>query len=440
MQRHDGPHPCHILGVARSEMSDEDFRETIRSALIDHGLGNEDVSRWCYENVYYQSLGPTSDQYDELRERVDAIEGSNQLPGNRVFYLALPPRTFPGTIRSIGAVGLNDTPGWTRLVIEKPFGHDLASALALNDLVHGHFDESQIFRIDHYLGKETVQNLLVFRFANALFESVWHRGEIEQVEIAVHEQLGVGTRAGYYDDSGALRDMVQNHLTQLVSLVAMDAPTRFDAAAIRREKVKVLESIAPIDPGSVVFGQYDAGRVDGRSTPSYRDEEGVSAESSTETFVQLRLEVANWRWKGVPFILRTGKRLHEQRTKIVIRFRPAPVSVFQPFSSKSDVKPNVLIIRLQPDEGFDLSFEVKEPRPPLRLGTQTLRYRYRDGAGDDLPDAYETLLLDILQGDQTLFVHSDEVINSWKLYTPLLERDIPVHPYEAGSVGPDVMK
>lgn len=440
MLRHGDRRNCNILGAARSEMSDDAFRDSIRTALVDHGFGQEEVSAWCYENVYYQSLGPKSDDYSGLRDRIQAIERDQGLPGNRVYYLALPPKAFPGTIRSIGEEGLHESGGWTRLVIEKPFGQDLDSAIALNALVHTYFDESEVFRIDHYLGKETVQNLLVFRFANALFESVWHRGEIERVEIAVHEQLGVGTRAGYYDESGALRDMIQNHLTQLLSLVAMEAPTRFDADAIRREKIKVLESVAPIDPDSVVFGQYEAGRLDGQATPGYRDENGVSPTSTTPTFVELQLQVANWRWKGVPFVLRTGKRMHEQRTKIEIRFRPAPVSVFHPFEDTDRVKPNVLTITLQPDEGFDLDIEVKEPRPPLRLNTQTLRYRYRDGSNGELPDAYETLLLDVIQGDQTLFVHADEVINSWKLYTPLLEREIDVLPYAAGSRGPEIVE
>ncbi|MEX0599330.1 MAG: glucose-6-phosphate dehydrogenase, partial [Rhodothermales bacterium] len=330
---------------------------------------------------------------------------------------------------------LHESDGWTRLVIEKPFGHDLDSALELNALVHRYFDESQVFRIDHYLGKETVQNLLVFRFANALFESAWHRGQIRRVDIQVHEQVGVETRAGYYDQSGALRDMIQNHLTQLLSLVAVEAPSRFDADAIRQEKIKVLESVIPIRREDVVLGQYTAGRVDGQPVPSYRDEEGVSPSSDTETFVRLQLEIASWRWRGVPFVLETGKRMPEKRTRILIHFHPAPVSIFRPFEDTCDIRPNVLEITLQPDEGFELHFEVKKPRMPLRLATQTLHFQYDEVFGD-LPEAYETLLGDVLEGDQTLFVHADEVVNSWKLYTPILEADLPVHPYEPGSDGP----
>ncbi len=427
---------CHLLGVARSPLSDADFQREIREALAGAGFADDELAAWCDANIHYQSLGPRGDDYEDLARRITQLENAHQLTGSRVFYLALPPKAFPGTIEAIGETGLHESRGWTRLVIEKPFGRDLDSAEELNALVHRYFDESQIFRIDHYLGKETVQNLLVFRFANALFESAWHRGQIEEVEIAVHEKLGVGTRAGYYDESGALRDMIQNHLTQLLSLVGMEAPTRFDAASIRREKIKLLESVAPINPKDVIFGQYLDGSTDGEHVPDYRNEKGVAPNSKTETFVQLRLQIANWRWEGVPFILRTGKRMHEQRTQIAIRFKRAPVAIFQPFEATCDVQPNVLVIMLQPNEGFDLRFEVKQPRMPLRLDTQTLRFRYNE-AFERLPDAYETLLLDILQGDQTLFVHSDEVLNSWRLYTPLLEADIPVVPYPAGSGGPD---
>lgn len=451
MRRDDGLRRLHLLGTARSELSDADFRDQISQSLREAGFEESELSGWCADHVHYQSLGRSGDDYEALRQRMSAIESTAGLSGNRVYYLALPPKAFPGTIEGLGRAGLHDGGGdrspntagngtaaapWTRLVIEKPFGRDLESAVALNDLVHRYFDESQIFRIDHYLGKETVQNLLVFRFANALFESAWHRGQIDRVEISVHEKLGVETRAGYYDQSGALRDMIQNHLTQLLSLVAMEAPTRFTADSIRREKIKVLESIEPINPEDVVFGQYSAGKVDDERVVGYRDEDGVSSDSTTPTYVQIRLHVANWRWEGVPFILTTGKRMPERRTQIVIHFKRAPVSIFQPFEDTCDVQSNVLVIALQPNEGFDLQFEVKRPRMPLRLDSKTLRFRYGDEFGR-LPDAYETLLLDVIQGDQTLFVHADEVINSWRLYTPLLEADLPVHAYPAGEPGPD---
>jgi glucose-6-phosphate 1-dehydrogenase len=433
MERHDELRDCHVLGVARTNMTDDAFRRIVRKALEEQGLDDAGLSRWCDENVFYESL-ETSD-YASVARRIARLEERRPPPHNRVFYLALPPKAFPGTIEAIGTAGLQTSEGWTRLVIEKPFGRDLDSARLLNDLVHRYFGESQVFRIDHYLGKETVQNLLVFRFANALFESAWHRGQIEQVEIRVHEQVGVATRAGYYDESGALRDMVQNHLTQLLSLVAMEAPARFDAGSIRQEKIKLLDSVEAILPGDVVMGQYGAGRIDGRTVPAYRDEAGVGESSTTETFVRLRLRIANWRWQGVPFVLESGKRMAQKRTQILIRFQPAPVSIFQPFEETCAVRPNVLEITLQPDEGFDLHFEVKQPRLPLRMATKTLRFRYDDYFGE-LPDAYETLLGDVLQGDQTLFVHADEVINSWRIYTPILAADLPVHRYEPGSTGP----
>ncbi len=436
MERHDELRCCHILGVARSDMSDAAFRASIREALREQQrAADTDLSAWCDNHVFYQSLGGGGNGYDGLVRRIAAIEKECGLPGNRVFYLALPPKTFPGTIEALGQAHLHRAAGWSRLVIEKPFGHDLTSAHALNDLVHRYFDESRIFRIDHYLGKETVQNLLVFRFGNALFESVWHRGQIERVDIQVHEALGVETRAGYYDQSGALRDMVQNHLTQLLSLVAMEAPARFAADSIRQEKIKALESIVPLRREDVLLGQYVGGKADGESVRPYREEAGVSEGSNTETFVRLRMEIANWRWRGVPFFLETGKRMPEKRTRIAIRFQPAPVSLFRPYEDTCDVRPNILEITLQPDEGFNLHFEVKQPRMPLRLAPRRLRFRYDDAFGD-LPQAYETLLGDVIQGDQTLFVHADEVINSWRLYTPILEAGLPVHPYASGSPGP----
>ena len=436
MERHDDLRCCHILGVARSEMSDKAFRSGIRRVLAEQWPDHAGLPGWCDRHVYYQSLGPSGGGFPGLARRIEHLEEAAGLPGNRVFYLALPPRVFPTTIEAIGEVGLHEARGWTRLVVEKPFGHDLASARDLNALVHQCFRESQVFRIDHYLGKETVQNLLVFRFGNALFESIWNRGQIDRVEISVHETLGVETRAGYYDQSGALRDMVQNHLTQLLALVAMEAPARFDAGSIRREKIKLLESVVPLRLEHVLFGQYVAGAVDGRPVRGYRQERGVSAHSETETFVRLRLEIANWRWRGVPFILETGKRMPRKCTKILIRFQPAPVSLFRPYEDTCNVRPNLLEITLQPNEGFDLHFEVKEPRMPLRLAPQTLRFRYDEAFGD-LPEAYETLLGDILQGDQTLFVHADEVIDSWRIYTPILEDRPPVHAYAPGSSGPE---
>ncbi len=426
-----------VLAVARTpELDDAAYREWAAAALARAGITDQAALRWCAERLHYLAVEQTSaDAYAAVRQRVLEVEAEHGLPGNRVFYLALPPAAFPGAITALGDAGLASGPGWTRLVIEKPFGRDLESARSLNALVHRHFDESQVYRIDHYLGKETVQNLLVFRFANPVFEDVWNRDRVASVQITVAESLGVEHRAGYYEQAGALRDMVQNHATQLLTLVAMEAPAAFDAAAIRSEKVKVLRSIAPLDPGAVVLGQYTAGAVDGVSVPGYLGEPGVARDSTTETYAALRLDVATWRWQGVPFHIRTGKRLGRRLTRIVVTFRRPPVEIFEPFQDACRLGSNILVLTLQPDEGFDLGFEVKTPGEGVELASQHLRFRY-DEVFEPLPDAYETLLRDIVQGDQTLFVHADEVEAAWRLYDPILhDRPAPL-PYAAGSRGP----
>ncbi len=319
-------------------------------------------------------------------------------------------------------------------MVEKPFGQDLESARELNQLVHRYFDESQIYRIDHYLGKETVQNLLVFRFANPIFESLWNRQYVDNVQITVSEELGVGTRAPYYDDSGALRDMVQNHLTQLLSLSAMEAPVSFDANAVRDEKVKVLRSANPPTDREVVFGQYGEGVLGDEPVPGYREEEGVRPGSKTETYVALRLEIDNWRWNGVPFYLRTGKRLPRKLTQIDVVFREPPVCLFQGMEG-CQIESNVLRITLQPEEGFSLFFQVKTPGDSMQLKTHPLRFRYGE-AFEPLPDAYRTLIRDLVEGDQTLFVRGDEVEASWQLYDPILKDPPETQPYAAGTWGP----
>lgn len=438
MQMRDVAQNCYVLGTARSGWSDAQFRDAARTALSEH-FSDDALRTWCDCNLFYQPLGTGSQDYAGLRERIEALEAEHDLPGHRAFYLSLPPRAYGPTVEALGEAGLNRGPGWTRLVVEKPFGQDLTSARVLNDRVHTYFDEAQVYRIDHYLGKETVRNLLAFRFGNAIFEAMWNRDRIERVDITVAEDLGVGKRAGYYDDAGHLRDMVQNHLTQLFTLIAMEPPSTLGAEAIRSEKVKVLRSTRSIDRDDVVLGQYTDGHVEGTAVPAYRDEAGVPDDSITETFVALPLYVDNWRWQGVPFILRTGKRLADKRTQIAVHFRRAPVSLFRNDGANgttNPVNPNVLVITLQPDEGFDLRFEVKRPGESLHLETHQLRFRYEEAFGP-MPDAYETLLYDIIAGDQTLFVHSDEVEASWALYTPLLDAGLPVQPYSAGSAGPD---
>lgn len=425
-----------ILGVARpGDIDDKTFRKMAREALDAAGSIRGDVRRWCEARLYYQPLPANNpESCTALSERIAAIERSHHLPGNRIFYLALPPAAFPSTIEMLGRSGLNRSTGWTRLVIEKPFGRDLASATELNRTVHRSFDESQVYRIDHYLGKETVQNLLTFRFANAVFDAVWNRDRVEAVAITVAETLGVEHRAAYYDNAGALRDMVQNHLTQLLTVTAMELPAVFDADGIQYEKTKVLRCVSPIRPEDVTLGQYARGTAGGAEVPGYREEPGVRPDSETETFVSLKVEIANLRWQGVPFYLRTGKRLPERVSQIVVAFRRPPPSIFQPLDA-GVIHPNLLVITIQPNEGFDLQFEVKAPGEVIRLEPQMLHFRYAE-AFAPLPTAYETLLLDVMLGDQTLFVSCDWVEASWRLYTPLLNGSLKVHPYAAGLWGP----
>lgn len=427
---------CQIVGVARSTgMDDEGFRKMTVEALTHEGNVPDGAQRWVDEHLSYHGIGK-GDQSDfrDIAVRIESIERDHQLPGNRAFYIALPPAAFEPTIEGLASVGLQESAGWTRIVVEKPFGRDLDSAAELNGVIHRYFKESQVYRIDHYLGKETVQNLLVFRFANAFFESLWNRNHIESVQITVAEELGVEQRAAYYENAGALRDMIQSHLTQLVSLIAMEVPAAFNADDIRFEKVKALRSIAAIKPETIVFGQYAGGTIDGDRVRGYLEEPGVAAGSTTETFVALRLEVDSWRWQGVPFYLRTGKRMPKRLTEIVIKFRQPPVSLFEAYESMH-LRSNTLILRLQPEEGFALHFDVKAPGDPFHLERQPLGFQYSDAFGP-IPEAYQTLLLDIMEGDQTLFVHADEVETSWHLYTPLLGAKRTVHPYWAGTWGP----
>ncbi len=436
----EGFHPAGacVLGVARNrELTDQSFRQIALDALgAQSSRKSKKVKDWCRTHLFYQSVGEgKAEDYRRLATRIEKLERSQGLSGNRVLYLALPLFAIQATIEGIQVAGLQQPgKGWTRVVLEKPFGHDLSSARALNDHLHQIFDERQIFRIDHYLGKETVQNLLVFRFSNMLFESIWNRDRVERVEITVAESLGLEGRAQYYEESGALRDMMQNHLTQLLTLIAMEVPVAYEAEPIRNEKVKVLRAIHPARPRDVVRGQYTKGTVDGKSVPGYRQEEGVRPDSRTETFVALKLEVENWRWHGVPFFLRTGKRLGRRVTQILVRFRRPPVAFFQPFVA-CELASNELLITVQPDEGFDLVFEVKSPGPAVTLRTERMHFRYAE-AFASLPDDYQTLLLDVIEGDPTLFVRADEVEESWRIYDLLLKNPPPIQTYSAGSWGP----
>lgn len=425
-----------IVGVGRKSLSDADFRAMAATALA--GAGTPDEVGSFLERLHYVAC-PNTDaaDFEMLAERLRALVSEQGMANNHCFYLSLPPRAFGPTIAGLGGAGLNvsDDKGWTRLVIEKPFGTDLPTARRLNKTLHEYFTEEQIYRIDHYLGKETVQNLLVFRLANAFIESSWNRERVESVQITVGESLGVGSRAGYYDRSGALRDMLQNHITQLITLVAMEVPTSFSADAIRYEKLKVLKSIAPLDPKTVVRGRYVKGTVRGEPVRGYLEEDGVPPGSDTETFIALELAINTWRWQGVPFYVRTGKCMPAKTTQIAIRYRDAPVHFFQKLGAGQDTA-DVLTITLQPNEGFSFHFDIKAPGSPLTLERVPLRFGYHDHFEGRIPDAYQTLLLDVLLGDQTLFVHADEVELSWKLYTPLIDEPGPAHDYPAGTWGP----
>lgn len=425
-----------ILGVARTaEFDDAGFRAEAHKALQEGGISSDDMARWCDQCLHFLRLPQGDlDDFRRLGARLAELEKANLLPGNRAFYLAQPPNAFAPAVTGLGEAGLNRSSGWTRLVIEKPFGRDLGSAQELNSLVHRYFDESQVYRIDHYLGKETVQNLFVFRFANPIFETLWNRDRVERVQITVAETVGVEGRAGYYEESGVLRDMVQNHLTQLLAVVAMEVPSAFQANAIRNEKMKVIDSIEPIKREDVVLGQYTEGLFEGAPVPGYRQEPKVPQNSQVPTYAALKLELANWRWHGVPFLLRTGKRMPRRLTEIVVTFRRPPVMLFGPMDGYQ-IHANVLVITIQPDEGFDLYFEVKVPGAGITLQRKPLRFRYGE-VFPNLPEAYETLLLDFLTGDQTLFVRADLVEASWQLYEPLLDMPFEVHPYASGAWGP----
>lgn len=425
-----------IVGAALPEIGEEGFRLWAYEGLQKAGWRSEKaLRRWCDEHLYYHTLHQGSPKdYEALAAYIRRLEKTHGIGGNRVFYLALPPASVPGAVEGLDKAGLLKSQGWIRVVVEKPFGHDFDSARSLNALLHRYLEEHQIYRIDHYLGKETVQNLLAFRFANPIFESLWNRNTVDNVQITVAEDIGVEHRGAYYQQAGAVRDMVQNHLTQLMTVVAMEVPVSFEAAAIQTERLKVLHSVVPIAPEEVVFGQYTAWEIGDQTIKGYREEPGVPPDSTTDTYVALKAEIRNWRWKGVPFYLRTGKRLPRKLTQIAVTFREAPTLVFRSLEPGS-ISPNKLLITLQPSEGFSLCFSVKSPGRPFRLTDNALQFDYEKAFGQ-LPEAYETLLRDVMIGDQTLFVSAEFTETAWRLYDPLLKGEKSVHFYTAGTWGP----
>jgi len=442
-----------VVGYARTPMSDEAWRARLRDGASTFARASADddaawadfASRLTYISGRYDDPG----DFRALADRLDRGAADGTLPASRLFYLATPPGTFAAVVESLAASGLGRPGGggeaWARVIIEKPFGHSLEDARALTGRVRRTFAEDQIFRIDHYLGKETVQNLLVLRFANSIFDPLWNQKYIDHVQVTVAEQDGVGTRGAYYDASGALRDMVQNHMMHLVSLVAMEPPVSLDPDAIRDEKVKVLRALRPISPEGVrdrvVRAQYAAGTAEDASVPGYREEAGVPDDSCTETFVALRLFIDNWRWAGVPFYLRTGKRMPVRITEIGVHFKPIPQVLFgaQPHGP---LQPNVLAIRIQPNDGITMRFMVKVPGPTMHLEPYQMDFGYAEAFRDGSPDAYERLLLDAALGDPTRFTRSDEVEAAWAFVQPILDACHACAPdclptYDAGTWGPD---
>jgi glucose-6-phosphate 1-dehydrogenase len=420
-----------LLGCGRTEYSDEQFRQLARTAVHEstNGGASADTVNQFIEKLYYLS-GDYADPhtYDNLKNRLTELREKHGITGCNLFYLAVPPLLYETIVEHLGAAGLSrksepQCEKQARLVVEKPFGRDLESATRLNDTISQWFGESQIYRIDHYLGKETVQNIMIFRFANVIFEPLWNRNHVDNIQITIAETLGVEHRASYYDQAGALRDIFQNHMLQMVALVAMEPPTSFDANQIRDEKAKLLRSIRPLAPVDLdnlfVRGQYGPGVIDGQVVPGYRSEKDVDPNSTTETFVAARLFIDNWRWTDVPFYLRTGKRLAKKDTEIVVTFKHLPHS---PFTSAGFTQepPNILVFRIQPEEGISLRFQAKRPGSKVCIGTLAMRFSYRDVFGVEMPEAYERLLLDCMAGDQTLFTRFDSVCTAWQLLTPVL--------------------
>ena len=435
-----------VVGAARREMSNEAFAASLRKGVETYSRRGIDDSLWdeLASGISYVTTENSVEGYRRLGEHLDRLDRERGTGGNRLFYVSTPPSAFPGIVERLGQAGLNQ-PGtggsWARIVLEKPIGHDLESARELNRVVNQVFDERDVFRIDHYLGKETVQNLMVFRFGNSIFEPLWNQKYVDHVQLTVAESIGVEGRGKYYEEAGTTRDMVQNHLFQLLCLIAMEAPASLRPDAIRDEKVKVLEALRPVPVDQVgsttVRGQYTEGVVGGRKVPGYKQEPDVAADSRTETYVAMQLFIDNWRWGGVPFYLRAAKRMPKRVTEIAMQFREVPHHLFE-----QNVAPNALALRIQPDEGINLRFEAKSPGPKMRVHPVSMDFRYGTSFGQQPPEAYERLILDAILGDSTLFIRRDEVEASWR-YIDVLEQGwredasgAGLPEYAAGSWGP----
>ena len=456
---HEGalPERFNLVGISRRDLSDDDFRAHLLEGINRHSR-NKPVKEAIWESFargieYHRGEFDDPAAYVELAKRLDRIDRDRGTSGNRLFYLAVPPNLYPEIVQQLDRAGLavsgahrasGSKRGWTRVIVEKPFGYDLDSARTLNREIADVFDEDQVYRIDHYLGKETVQNLAVFRFGNGLFEPIWNRRYIDSVQITVAETVGVEGRGEFYDSTGALRDIVQNHGLQLMAMFAMEPPVEFAAEDLRDEKLKVLRAVKPMTADDVaantIRGQYVSGWVEGERLPSYRDAPEVEPDSQTETFAALKLAIDSWRWAGVPFYLRTGKAMPSRVTEIAVQFKRAPLALFQRAGVPA-VEPNVLAIRVQPDEGILLRFGAKVPGQGLQIRTVNMDFRYGSSFAVDSPDAYETLLLDAMIGDPSLFTRDDEVEQAWTILQPILAAWAsgtggPLHFYAAGTWGP----
>ncbi|HUS86947.1 MAG TPA: glucose-6-phosphate dehydrogenase [Bacteroidales bacterium] len=436
-----------LLGVSRSQFTDDEFRERMKSAINEFN----EIDNTSRIDEFIKKISYTTIRFDDassyrlLKHRLELLRSEGHISGNKLFYLATPPGLYGIIPRHLASAGLNNqVDGWKRLIIEKPFGYDLESASILKDQLLKDWSEEQLYRIDHYLGKETVQNMLVTRFANGIFEPLWNRNFVHHVEITSAESIGIEKRGGYYDSSGALRDMVQNHLLQVAALSAMETPSSLEPAAIRNEILKVFQSLRPVKREEVkniaIRGQYLSSTIKGKTIPGYREEEGVKEDSVTETYAALKFYVDNWRWGGVPFYIRTGKRMPTRVSEVVIHFKPTPHFLFS--HNPNCQSCNQLVIRIQPDEGILLKFGMKTPGAGFDVRNVNMDFHYSDLSVNRIPSAYERLIWDAVKGDSTLFARTEEVIESWKFLTPVIDcwqydKNIPLYGYPAGTWGPD---